>query len=83
MLSGQFKDHSWIKNFDKNIIHLPFPYPWILDKIHESGKELFYHHLNLLKKKKILLSQIAGFFFRIFSRLWSYILSKRLCCRSS
>ena len=50
MLSGQFKDHSWIKNFDKNIIHLPFPYPWILDKNPKSGKELFYKHLNLLKK---------------------------------
>ena len=33
MLSGQFSDHSWIENFDKNIIHLPFPYPWNLKKI--------------------------------------------------
>lgn len=66
MLSGQFKDHSWIKNFDKNIIHLPFPYPWIIKKNCVSGKELFYQHLNLLKKKKILLSQIAGFFLESF-----------------
>ena len=31
MISGQFKDHSWIENFDKNIVHLPFPYPWLKD----------------------------------------------------
>jgi len=66
MLSGQFNDHSWIKNFDKNIIHLPFPYPWILDKKHKNEKKLFYEHLSFLKKKKILLSQIAGFFLESF-----------------
>ena len=32
MISGQFSDHKWIPQFDKNIIHLPFPYPWLLKK---------------------------------------------------
>ena len=48
MISGQFNDHKWIDNFDKNIVHLPFPYPW--DNSSLSGKELFYKHLELLEK---------------------------------
>ena len=65
MLSGQSLDHGWIKNFDNNIIHLPFPYPWDLKKSNISGKELFKSHLKLLSKK-IDLKKIGSFFVESF-----------------
>ncbi len=64
MLSGQFSDHSWIENFDKNIIHLPFPYPWNLKK-KLDGKLLFREHIKILKKKYNL-SKITAFFVESF-----------------
>ena len=63
MISGQFNDHKWIENFDNNIIHLPFPYPWINDL---SGKELFFQHLNILEQRGINLSDISSFFVESF-----------------
>tara|TARA_B100001059_G_C17831071_1_gene584731 strand:- start:1057 stop:2412 length:1356 start_codon:yes stop_codon:yes gene_type:complete len=66
MLSGQYNDHNWINNFDKKIIHLPFPYPWTLEKLNINGKQLFYKHLNLLKKKGIKLNKISSFFVESF-----------------
>ena len=64
MLSGQFSDHSWIENFDKNIIHLPFPYPWnFKNKI--DGKLLFKKHIKILKNKYNL-SKITAFFVESF-----------------
>ncbi len=65
MLSGQFSDHKWIKNYNKNIIHLPFPYPWNLKKENISGKELFKSHLKLLNKK-IDIKKIGSFFIESF-----------------
>ncbi len=65
MISGQYLDHKWIPNFDKNIIHLPFPYPWSLKKRNISGKELFKIHLKSLKKR-IDLRQISSFFLESF-----------------
>ena len=53
MLSGQYSDHYWINNFDKKIIHLPFPYPWTLEKYNMNGKQLFYKHLSILKKEEL------------------------------
>ncbi len=63
MISGQFNDHAWIENFDENIIHLPFPYPWNQDL---SGKELFYEHLEIIKSKGVELSNISSFFVESF-----------------
>lgn len=62
MISGNINDHTWIDNFDKNIIHLPFPYPWIK----KSPKKIFQEHINILKKKKISPNQIAAFFVESF-----------------
>jgi len=66
MISGQFNDHKWIQNFDKNIIHLPFPYPWVLKNRNISGKKLFKEHLQILKKKKVSFSKISAFFLESF-----------------
>ena len=65
MISGQFSDHKWIPQFDKNIIHLPFPYPWLLKKKKVNGKQLFQIHLKILQKK-INLNQISSFFVESF-----------------
>jgi 4-aminobutyrate aminotransferase/(S)-3-amino-2-methylpropionate transaminase len=65
MISGQYEDHKWIQKFDKNIIHLPFPYPWVLKKKNVSGKKLFHIHLTNLKKK-INLKEISSFFVESF-----------------
>ena len=65
MLSGQNLDHTWIKNFNNDIIHLPFPYPWLLGKEKISGRDLFELHLKLLRKK-IDLKKIGSFFVESF-----------------
>ena len=66
MLSGQPNDQTWIDNFDKNIIHLPFPYPWILTKKKINGKKLFHDHLKIIKNKGIDLNRISSFFVESF-----------------
>jgi 4-aminobutyrate aminotransferase-like enzyme len=58
MMSGNIKQKEWIGYHDKNIYHLPFPYPWRLKKV---NPEVFL--LNSLKKiqKKIdLKKDICG-----------------------
>lgn len=54
MMSGNIKQKEWIGYHDKNIYHLPFPYPWRLKKV---NPEVFL--LNSLKKiqKKINLKK--------------------------
>lgn len=64
MISGQPKDHNWIENFDKNIIHLPFPFPWLMKK-NLDGKTLFKQHILSLKKKYDVKS-ISAFFVESF-----------------
>ncbi len=67
MMSGQFKDHSWIGYKDPNIVHLPFPYPWEMEKLNISGKDLFEKHIKILKDNyKIKLENIAGFMIETF-----------------
>lgn len=65
MLSGQFNDHNWIDSFDETILHLPFPYPWLLDKNNTNGKKLFLKHIKNLKKN-INLNSISAFFLESF-----------------
>tara|TARA_Y100000768_G_scaffold387719_1_gene379989 strand:+ start:894 stop:2255 length:1362 start_codon:yes stop_codon:yes gene_type:complete len=66
LLSGQFEDQKWIQKKNKNIIHLPFPYPWTNDNKKISGKELFYNHLKIIKRKIKKLELISGFFVESF-----------------
>ena len=42
MLSGQDSDKEWIGYHDPNIVHMPFPYPWVLEEFSGNGEELFY-----------------------------------------
>lgn len=61
MMGGQHKDKDWIGFKDPNIIHLPFPYPWVLEKEGISGSQLFHRHLQLLTDSGVDLENIAGF----------------------
>ena len=53
MISGQHADKGWIGELDPNIIHLPYPYPWVLEELGVTGKELFNEHLKILEAKNI------------------------------
>jgi 4-aminobutyrate aminotransferase-like enzyme len=51
MMSGNLKQKEWVGFIDKDIHHLPFPYPWILKE--ESGESFFNRNLKSLEKKGI------------------------------
>lgn len=58
MMSGNEDQKKWIGYKDKNIHHLPFPYPWDISN-HESEKYL-EASLSKLKKKIDLKKDICG-----------------------
>jgi 4-aminobutyrate aminotransferase / (S)-3-amino-2-methylpropionate transaminase / 5-aminovalerate transaminase len=66
MLSGQHGDKGWIGYHDPNILHMPFPYPWVLEEFGGSGEELFQSHLNQLESNGIVIKNIAAFFVESF-----------------
>ena len=66
MLSGQDGDKEWIGYHDPSIVHMPFPYPWVLEEFGGSGKELFQSHLNQLESSGIVTKNIAAFFIESF-----------------
>tara|TARA_B110001452_G_C15234999_1_gene427612 strand:+ start:788 stop:2122 length:1335 start_codon:yes stop_codon:yes gene_type:complete len=58
MMSGNKKQKEWIGYHDKNIHHLPFPYPWL---VNENEAEKFLEKaLNKIKKKINLKKDICG-----------------------
>lgn len=48
LMSGNQKQKEWIGFEDKDIHHLPFPYPWNLNDT--TGEEFFEKHINSLLK---------------------------------
>jgi len=62
MAGGQHDGKKWIGYLDPNMFHMPFPYPWVLEKSGMSGKELFFKHLKALEKNGVKLKEIAAFF---------------------
>ncbi len=66
MISGQHGDKNWIGYADPNIKHMPFPYPWVLDKFNGDGRALFQHHLDNLEADGVDLEDIAAFFVESF-----------------
>ena len=57
-MSGNISQNKWIGYKDKNIHHIPFPYPW---KILRNNSEKFLQSsLNQLKKKIDLKTDICG-----------------------
>lgn len=61
MAGGQDAGKSWIGNLDPDMVQMPFPFPWELEKSGKTGSELFYSHLEELQHKGKELSQIAAF----------------------
>ncbi len=76
MMSGNKKQRRWIGYQDKNIHHMPFPYPW---KIKDKNPKYFLKHsLNVLKKKNIDISRdICGFMIETFQG-WGSIFYPKL-----
>ncbi|MBL79168.1 MAG: aspartate aminotransferase family protein [Nitrosomonadaceae bacterium] len=66
MLSGRPQERDWIGFQDPNIYHLPFPFPWDLEKMSVSGSELFLEHLKDLEQKGVNLKRIAAFMIESF-----------------
>jgi 4-aminobutyrate aminotransferase-like enzyme len=66
MLSGQDRDKEWIGYHDPNIVHMPFPYPWVLEEFGGNGEELFQTHLLQLESKGVVTKNIAAFFVESF-----------------
>ncbi len=61
MIGGQHKDKDWIGYLDPNMVHLPFPFPWVLEEKGVSGAELFAEHLEVLKQKGVDFANIVAF----------------------
>ena len=58
MMSGNNKQKEWIGYHDKDIHHLPFPYPWLVKKGEET--KFFEKSILKLKKKINLKKDICG-----------------------
>ena len=59
MMSGNHDQKKWINQLDRDIHHLPFPYPWDLKK--KNCKKIFQDGLNKLKNKGVdLKKDICG-----------------------
>ena len=66
MVGGQHDGKKWIGYLDPNMVHMPFPYPWVLEKSGMNGEELFFKHLKDLEKSGVKLKEIAAFFVESF-----------------
>jgi 4-aminobutyrate aminotransferase-like enzyme len=61
-LGGKPAGKEWIGFHHPEIVHLPYPYPWVLEKMNMNGKEFFHFGLKKLEEAGVCLSNIAGFF---------------------
>ncbi|MDP1879878.1 MAG: aspartate aminotransferase family protein [Parachlamydiaceae bacterium] len=61
MAGGKIKDKFWIGYQHPEMIHIPYPYPWVLEEKQISGSEFFNMSMRQLAKKGFDLSKVAGF----------------------
>ena len=59
-LGGKPGGKKWIKHLLPNIMHLEYPYPWILEELKLSGEEFFYANLKKLEAQGVNLTDIAA-----------------------
>ncbi len=64
MMSGDIKQKEWIGDLDKNIHHIPFPYPWKVQN--DNSEEFLIKSLNKLKKKINLKKDVCGIMLETF-----------------
>ena len=64
MMSGNINQKKWIGFHDKDIHHIPFPYPWLI----KNGNEEKFLNLSIrnLKKKLDLNKDVCGFMLETF-----------------
>jgi 4-aminobutyrate aminotransferase / (S)-3-amino-2-methylpropionate transaminase / 5-aminovalerate transaminase len=63
LMAGGFDSaKDWIGNLDPDMIQIPFPYPWVIEKSGKSGKELFHDHIAEIEKQGMVADKIAAFF---------------------
>lgn len=61
MAGGYHDQKDWIGYHDPNMVHLPFPYPWVMEASNRTGGEMFDEHINGLRAKGVDLDGIAAF----------------------
>jgi 4-aminobutyrate aminotransferase / (S)-3-amino-2-methylpropionate transaminase / 5-aminovalerate transaminase len=62
IVGGQHADKDWIGYHDPNVVHIPFPFPWVLEQRNISGAQLFEEHLKILfDEKGVMESDITAF----------------------
>jgi 4-aminobutyrate aminotransferase/(S)-3-amino-2-methylpropionate transaminase len=66
MAGGQDDGKAWIGTLDPNMVHMPFPYPWVMEREGKTGEELFYEHLIGLEQNGVDLRTVAAFFVETF-----------------
>lgn len=66
MAGGQDDGKEWIGCLDPNMVHFPFPFPWVIEKSGKSGEALFHEHLHKLKENGVDLKTIAAFLVETF-----------------
>ena len=64
LMSGSKNQKKWIGFDDRNIHHIPFPYPWLVDE--KQGKKFFENSLKKLSKKVNIKKDIAGIMLETF-----------------
>ncbi len=60
LMSGNVQQKKWIGLKDKNIYHLPFPYPWVLKKKKISAEKFLNNSIKKFKNKFKIENEICG-----------------------
>lgn len=66
MAGGYAHMRDWIGSQDPNMVQLPFPYPWVMEKSNLSGSETFRRDIQSLAQRGIESSSIAALMFETF-----------------
>lgn len=61
MLGGKPYGKKWIGFHHPGLVHLPYPYPWVLAEKGQTGAQFFQSSLRELEGSGINLNEIAGF----------------------
>lgn len=62
MAGGKLKEKSWIGFQHPDLINIPFPYPWVLEKQNKTGEQFFEDTIKELNETHgIAKENIAGF----------------------
>lgn len=60
-LGGKPEGKQWIGYQLPTIVHMPYPYPWTLEKEKMTGEQFFFHSLKTIEQNGVNLNDIAAF----------------------